>query len=71
MEICSATDGKSTSQSMACAGQEDAIDKEPKATGPLELAKFVASPEWPYLYQVKRDSNYGDERKGKKETHVY
>lgn len=71
LEICSATDGKSISQSMACASQGDDIHKEQKVTGPLKLAKFVALPEWPYLYQVKRESNYGARRKGEKETHVY
>lgn len=70
MEICSATDGKSISQSMTCAGQRDDIHKEQKAIGPPEMAKCVALPEWPYLYQVKRESNDGDKGKGKKETHV-
>lgn len=71
LEIRSAADGKSISQSMACAGQGDDVHKEQKAIGPLELAKFVALPERPYLYQVKWESNYGDRRKVKKETHVY
>lgn len=55
---------EAVSSSTTCAGQNTHVNKKSQAL--LELVKCVALLEWPYLYQFKRESDYGARERGRR-----